>query len=138
MAKNGLATLYDDNGVPISSTATVGLLKAKGNALRVADNGTPILVSTAGSTAVAIAASAGTTVLKAAAGRLCRAVVTTAGTSADNITIYDNATTGSGTVLGVIPGGGTVGTVFDFQMPAVNGITAVNVASGPAATISYA
>lgn len=137
MAKNGLATLYDDNGVPISSTLTPGTLKFKGNALRVADNGTPILVSTAGTTTVAIAASAGTTVIKASPGRVCRAVVTTAGTSTDNITIYDSATTGTGTVLGVIPGGGTVGTAYDLQMPAAIGIVAVNVASGPAATISY-
>lgn len=138
MAKNGIFTQYDDNGLAIGSTATPGILKSKGNAQYVADNGTPILVSTAGSKTVAIAASAGTTVIKASAGRVCRAVVTTAGTSTDNITIYDNATTGSGTILGVIPGGGTVGATYDLQMPAASGITAVNVASGPAATISYA
>lgn len=136
MATNGLATLYDDNGKPIASTQT-----GKGNslygALCVSDNGTPVLQTTGGTTTVAIAASAGTTVVKASAGRVCKAVVTTAGTASDNITIYDNATTGSGTVLAIVPGGTTVGTVFDLQMPAANGITVVNVASGPAITLSY-
>lgn len=85
----------------------------------------------------AIAAGAGTTVVKASPGRLIKAVITTAGTSTDNITIYDNASAGSGTVLGVIAGGGTVGTMVTFDLPALNGITAVNVASGPAVTIGF-
>lgn len=139
MAKNGLATLYDDNGLPIASTLTgKSGTSAPFAALCVSDNGTPILQTGGGTTTAAIAASAGTTVVKATAGRLCKAVVTTAGTATDNITVYDNATTGSGTILAIIPGGTTVGTVYDLQMPAANGITAVNVASGPAVTLSFA
>jgi len=108
MAKNGLFTNYDNNGFPVQASYTEP-----------------------------VAAGAGTTTIKAAAGRLCRVVVTTAGTSSDNLTLYDNASAGSGTVLAVIPGGGTVGTVYALDLPAANGITAVNVASGPAVTVGY-
>jgi hypothetical protein len=85
----------------------------------------------------AIAAGAATTVVKGAPGRVINAVVTTAGTSTDNATIYDN-TAGSGTILAVIPGGTyTVGQNVSIDMPAQNGITVVNVASGPAFTLGY-
>jgi hypothetical protein len=55
--------------------------------------------------------------------RLNRVLVTTTTTSAQPITFYDNATAGSGTIVGVIPGGTTAGTVVDFGMPCINGIT---------------
>jgi hypothetical protein len=136
MATNGLTTPYDDMGHPIASTLT-----GKGNALYgalcVSDNGVPMLSTSGGALTAAIAAGASTTAIKAAPGRVCRAVVTTAGTATDNITIYDNASAGSGTILAIIPGGTAVGTVIDIQMPAANGIYAVNVASGPAVTLSY-
>lgn len=108
MAKNGIYTPYDDEGFPTNAVFT-----------------TPI------------AASAATTVVKGSAGRVARVVVTTAGTSTDNATIYDNASAGSGTILAVVAGGGTVGAVTAIDMPAVNGITVVNVASGPAFTVGY-
>lgn len=84
----------------------------------------------------AIAAGASTTTLKSGPGRVARVVVTGAGTSTDNATIYDN-TAGSGTVIATILGGTAVGTSFSFDAPVVNGITVVNVASGPAFTITY-
>lgn len=125
MAKNGLATLTDDNQVPIATGATP------------TPAGTDLCVSHGGVKTAVLAAGAGTVVVKASPGRLCKVVVTAAGTATDNITIYDNASAASGTVLAVIAGGGTVGTVYDLQMPAANGIFASNVASGPAVTISY-
>jgi hypothetical protein len=84
-----------------------------------------------------IAAGAGTTTVKGGPGRVVVAICTTAGTSSDNATIYDNAGAGSGTILGVIPGGGTVGTQYPIDLPAAIGITVVNVASGPAFTLGY-
>jgi hypothetical protein len=108
MAKNGIFTPYDDEGYPVNPVFT-----------------TPI------------AAGASTTVVKGSPGRLAKVVVTAAGTSSDNATIYDNASAGSGTVLAVIPGGGSVGAVYALDMPAQNGITCVNVASGPGFTIGY-
>ncbi len=86
----------------------------------------------------AIAAGAGTTVVKGASGRLVNVVITTAGTSSDNATIYDNASAGSGTILAVIPGGTTLtGAQVAIDLPAANGITVVNVGSGPAFTLGY-
>lgn len=86
--------------------------------------------------AVAIAAGASTTVVKATPGRVATVTLTTAGTSTDNATIYDN-TAGSGLILGVVAGGTAVGTILNLGVPAAIGITVVNVASGPAFTISY-
>jgi hypothetical protein len=85
---------------------------------------------------VAIAAGASTTTVKSGAGRVVNCLITTAGTSTDNATVYDN-TAGSGTILAVIPGGGSVPAQITIDMPATNGITIVNVASGPAFTLGY-
>lgn len=86
----------------------------------------------------AIASAAATTIVKGAAGRLVNVVITTAGTSTDNATIYDNPSAGSGKILAVIPGGTTLtGASVPIDLPAANGITVVNVASGPAFTIGY-
>ena len=69
------------------------------------------------------AIAAGVVVIKPTAGRLCNVLVTTATTAAQAITFFDNATAGSGTVIGVVPGGSTAGQVYTFLMPANNGIT---------------
>lgn len=92
--------------------------------------------STKAERTAAIAAGASTTVVKSGAGRVVNCLVTTAGTSTDNATIYDN-TAGSGTILAVIPGGGSVPAQITIDMPASVGITIVNVASGPAFTLGY-
>lgn len=89
-----------------------------------------------GSATVAIAASfASNTVVKASPGRLGRILVTTLGTNA--MLIYDNATTNSGTIIGVVPASAAVGTVVDCQLPAANGITVAGSATNPAVTIGY-
>lgn len=90
-----------------------------------------------GAATAAVPTGAGNTVVKASAGRLCRVLVTTAGTGAGSVLIYDNASTNSGTVIGVIPATVAVGTYYTFDLPAANGITAENVASGPVLTVSY-
>src|ERR1019366_6835043 len=56
----------------------------------------------------AIATGVATTVVKGGSGRLVNVVITSAGTSSDNLTIYDNASAGSGAILAVIPGGTTL------------------------------
>ncbi len=95
-----------------------------------------LLVSTGGATKTAIAAgAAANTVVKASAARLARVLVTAVGTNA--MLIYDNATTGSGTIIGVIPANAAVGSVYDFSMPAANGITVAGNAANPGVTISY-
>lgn len=98
----------------------------------VDDNG----FSLCGAHTVAVAAAGGTVVVKGVAGRLCRAIVTTAGTTGA-VTFYDNASAASGTVLGVVPGAATAGTVFEFQAPTVNGIVASAAASSAAVTVVF-
>ena len=86
----------------------------------------------------AIATGVATTVVKGGSGRLVNVVITSAGTSSDNLTIYDNASAGSGAILAVIPGGTTLtGAQVTIDLPAANGITVVNVSGGPAVTIGY-
>ncbi len=103
--------------------------------IQVDTNGTPIIAG--GSATVAIAASKSTvTVVKSSTGRLCRVLVTTAGTAV-TVLIYDNASAASGTIIGAFPGTAVAGTMYDFEMPAVNGITVGGAATNPAMTISY-
>jgi hypothetical protein len=101
-------TLIDSGGFPVSSSAT-GV----------------------------VAAGVGTTVIKAGPGRLGRVTVTGA-VPTGALTFYDNASTGSGTVLAIIPASGvTSGQTFDIQMPAANGIVAVGASGSAAVTVSY-
>jgi hypothetical protein len=93
-------------------------------------------VSSGGLTATAVASgTSADTVIKATPGRLCRVLVTVTNTNPMNI--YDNASAGSGTVIGCLPASPTVGNVYDFQMPAANGITVDGHASNPGVTISF-
>ena len=60
--------------------------------------------------------------IKTAPGRLLKIIV--AVTTSAAVTFYDNATTNSGTVLFVVPSSAAVGSVYDVNLPAVNGIYA--------------
>ncbi len=94
----------------------------------------PVWVTTGGSTTVNVPTNA-TTVVKASAGRLARILVTTLG--AGTLNCYDNASTGSGTVIGTVAASAAIGTVEQIDMPAANGITCVSSATGPVATVSF-
>jgi hypothetical protein len=63
-------------------------------------------------------------------------LVTTAGTGTGNVLFYDNATTNSGTVVGVVPATIAIGTYYTFDMPVANGVVVQNVANGPVLTVS--
>jgi hypothetical protein len=76
------------------------------------------------------------TVIKATPGRLGRVLCSTANAT-NAINIYDNASTGAGTIIGVIPITATIGQVFDLQMPALLGITIAATASAGTITVSY-
>lgn len=81
-------------------------------------------------------AAAGSANVKAAPGRLARVLITVAGTA--SITFYDNAAGNStGTIIGITPATTTIGTVYDFQTPALAGISAVGGAGSPGVTVSY-
>jgi hypothetical protein len=70
--------------------------------------------------------------VKAAPGRLASILVTTA-LSAAAITIYDNASAASGTVLAVIPASSLVGFRVVVDLPAFNGIYASFAGTGTVA-----
>lgn len=84
------------------------------------------------------AVAGGTTsdvVVKATAGRLCKVLVRTLGSA--QCEIYDNASAGSGKIIGVIAASAAAGTFLDFQMPAANGITVKGASNQPAITVFY-
>lgn len=94
--------------------------------------------TTGGSNTQTIPTGAANTVVKNSAGRLVKLLVTTTGTGTGNVTCYDNASSASGTIIGIVPANATVtGNPFVFDNPAANGITCANVASGPVFTVSY-
>lgn len=86
---------------------------------------------------VSVATGAANTVVKKTGGRLRNVLVTTAGTGSNNVLIYDNASTNSGVVIGIIPATVAIGTFYAFWMPAGAGIVVVNVLNGPVLTVSY-
>jgi hypothetical protein len=87
------------------------------------------------STTPVAASTAANTVIKASTGRLAKILITATGTA--SMLIYDNATTNSGTIIGVIPANPTAGQIFDLKMPAANGITVAGNANNPGVTISW-
>ena len=65
-------------------------------------------------------------------------VTTTLAGGSAAVTIYDNATAASGTILLVIPTGATAGTIYAVNLPAVNGIYVSEASlSAGAITIGY-
>ena len=88
------------------------------------------------SVASATASLSATGAVKASAGRLFKIVVTTV-LGAGAVTVYDNPSAASGTILFVIPATTAAGTVYDINLPAVNGIYA-SFASTGAVTFGYA
>lgn len=115
----GQAVLAGTKGVPAS--------------VQVDLNGTVVVPG--GSATVAVAAgTVADTVVKASTGRLCRILVTTVGTNP--LQVYDNASGHTGTIIGQLAASAPVGS-YDFQLPAVNGITVAGNAANPAVTVSY-
>jgi len=94
-------------------------------------------VTSGGTNTLAIAAATATdTVVKGYKGRLCRVLVTATGTNP--LQIFDNASAATGTIIGALPASPAVGAVYDFNLPAANGITVKGNAANPGVTISFA
>lgn len=90
----------------------------------------------AGTTATSIAAgTVADTIIKGKPGRLCRILVTTAGTA--GVSIFDNASGHTGTIIGAIAANAVAGTMVECQSPAANGITVAGNASNPAMTVIW-
>lgn len=83
-----------------------------------------------------VPATASNVVIKASAGRLVNAICTTAGTA--DLLIYDNASTNSGTIIGIVPATANLGDQFVWAAPAANGITAAASTTTPVATVYWA
>jgi hypothetical protein len=93
-------------------------------------------VSSGGAQTVAIASgTAADTVVKASPGRLCRVLVTA--TNTNEMDIFDNASGHTGTIIGVVQANAANGSIYDFQMPAANGITVHGNANNPGVTIGF-
>lgn len=126
----GTVKVLDVGGVNALAVSAAGAMKVDGSAVTQQ-------VSSGGTSTMAIPAGTVTnTVIKGTAGRLCRILVTSLAGAAVT-TIYDNATTNSGTIIGYIVAATVAGTMFDFQLPATNGITVGGAATNPAMTVSY-
>lgn len=149
--------LVDSAGTNVAAVSAAGAVKVDGSAVTqpvsgavtissgtvTANQGTANATaawsfSDGGSTTASVAAgTVVNTVIKNSAGRLCRVLVTTVGTGAVAVNIYDNATTTSGTIIGSFPITAPVGSVYDFSIPAANGITVGGSATAPGMTISF-
>lgn len=132
-------------GSAVPANAFYGGLNTRTSSPTAASNGNLVgltgsvmgeaLVATGGLVTTAVAVSASNTVVKATPGRLCNVLVTTTGVT--GMIIYDNATTNSGTIIGMLPASPAVGTTYTFNMPAAAGITVAGSATNPAVTVSW-
>jgi len=90
-----------------------------------------------GDTTAAVAASVSTdTVIKVGSGTLGKVLVTSANGAAA-INLYDNSTTHSGTIIGVVPASAAAGSIYALGMPFENGLTVGGASTNGAITISY-
>lgn len=88
-----------------------------------------------GKTNYAIAAGTATnTIISGAGGMLGSVLVTTTGTA--DLVIYDNPTTASGTIIGLVPANSVKG-LYVFRTPAQIGITVAGNGNNPGVTIFY-
>ena len=102
----------------------------------VGSAGGKILATQNGGTSyLAIPAANGTTVVKAAPGRLCKIIVLTL--AAGIISVFDNASAASGTLLYKFTTNTPIGTVVDLEIPALNGITLDMIASTPQVLVTF-
>lgn len=119
----------------ISRTASPTAYSNGNFGLMTMDTVGQLLVATGGLVTTSVPANASNVVVKGSAGRLCNILVTTTGVTA--MVVYDNATTNSGTIIGQLPASAAVGSIYQFNMPAANGITIAGSATNPAVTVSW-
>jgi hypothetical protein len=82
-------------------------------------------MSTYGNTYTHVASGLATTIVKAAPGTLNRVIINQKGASSNLLTLYDNPTAGSGTVIAIIDSTAGVGAlVYNCQFK--TGLTAVS------------
>ena len=74
---------------------------------------------------------------KTAAGVLGKVILITVN-GASSVSIFDNASAASGTVLFTIPASATAGSIYDLGIPVLNGITVQGNATAAGMTITFA
>lgn len=84
---------------------------------------------------VAATTATDTPIKTAGGGVLGRIIVTVTG--ANPMQIYDNATAGTGALIASLPASPTLGQVFVFDCPVVNGITIKGSATNPGVTVLW-
>ncbi len=125
----GTAILYRD-GLPGFNPLTFGSVANPSNEYAG-------FVNNDGNKSVPIASGhAPNTIVSAVSGMLASVLVTTQNTH--QMTFYDNATTPSGTIIGIIPANQAVdGKPFVFKAPVANGICVAGDANNPGVTVFY-
>lgn len=129
MALPGVA-LHAADGTVVAAGGVVFI-----SGIVTAVSGTGVNATQATNTTTIAAATVANTVIKAAPGRLFTILVNVAGTA--QLSIFDNATTNSGTIIGTVPANAAAGSIFSGAGPAANGITVGGNALNPGVTISW-
>jgi hypothetical protein len=136
-ATNPFPTQLSQGNAAASATNPIPVQLSTGASPGAVSVSNPVPVNSGGTATAAVASNAATAV-KASGGRLAKVLVTTTGTGSGNVPIYDNSSSATGTIIGLVPANAAAGSIYTFDMPAANGIYVGAVASGPAMTVSYA
>jgi len=128
----GLAAITVGGKLAVADAALEAVIQA--GALKVTIVGGNTGAISTNTTAVAAAAAAAA--VKATAGRIYSITVTTIGTA--QVLLYDNATTSTGTVVGVIPANAPPGDLPIYaSKPFSTGLWAATGGGSPAFTVAY-
>mgnify|MGYP001566741829 CR=1 FL=1 len=127
-AENISNVLYQRIKLIDPTTASVAAIGVSANPLWVKTGG-------ASKTAVAAGTTSADSVVSAAAGRLYKIIVIATGSAA--VSIYDNATASTGTVLFTVPANAATGTIYNVELPVSAGITVGKVNNSPAMLLTY-
>lgn len=127
----GLKSLMIDAEASFTGTANASFYQTSAG-VKFPD---PVNTASQGYTYSYVAPNASDVVVKASAGELTRCIVEVAGSAATSI--YDNASAGSGSIVGSIPATPTLGQVFTFNVPCLLGITVKGAANTSGLTVLF-
>jgi len=85
----------------------------------------------------AVPAGVGNTVVSAQKGVRIGKIIVIGPVGAGAVTVYDNATTNSGFILGVVPASAPIGYWIPIEVEVINGITVAGSTNSPACNITY-
>lgn len=129
---------YPASSVYVPGTANSDFTVLQGSPSTTDGNGrasAPAMVAFGGTSTMYVPGNSLLVPVKVGPGRLASVIVIVSGSQ--QLTIYDNASQASGTPIGAIPAYAAVGSVYQFNSPAANGILADSVANCCSVTICY-